>query len=110
MCLALYLASSRPLPLIAWDPVNPAFHVVKALEIAVVLQAFSLRMCTMPAHTRDARYAFNYEHEYESILQLRDYLRGALASGAEIEAFAVRWVMKERPCNTLVTTPDGIAA
>jgi hypothetical protein len=111
MCLALYLASSRPLPLIAWDPVSPAFHVVKAPEIAVgVCRHFRFENVYYAGSHQGCSCAFNYEHEYESILQLRDYLRGALASGAEIEAFACR-VGNERKSmqHALVTTPDGIA-
>jgi len=111
MCLALYLASSRPLPLIAWDPVNPAFHVVKAPEIAVgVCRHFRFENVYYVGSHQGCSCAFNYEHEYESILQLRDYLRGALASGAEIELFACR-VGNERKAmqHALVTTPDGIA-
>jgi len=29
MCLVLYIAADRPLPLIAWDPEKPDFHVTE---------------------------------------------------------------------------------
>lgn len=30
MCLAVYLASAHPLPLVPWDSARPAFHVTEA--------------------------------------------------------------------------------
>ena len=111
MCLALYLASSRPLPIIAWDPANPAFHVINPPESATgVRKHFRFENVYYAGSHQGCSCAFNYEHEYDSILQLRDYLRNALASGAEIEAFACRIGNEEHDVqHALVTSPEGVA-
>ncbi len=111
MCLALYLASSRPLPIIAWDPAGPAFHVIKPHEGAAgVRKHFSYENVYYAGSHQGCSCAFNYEHEYESILQLRDFLRDALASGAEIEAFVCRIGKEEHDVqHALVTSPEGVA-
>ena len=111
MCLALYLASSRPLPIIAWDPDHPAFHVISPPEGAAgVGKHFRYENVYYAGSHQGCSCAFNYEHEYESILELRDYLRNALASGAEIEAFVCRKGKEEHDVqHALVTSPEGIA-
>jgi hypothetical protein len=111
MCLALYLASSRPLPIVAWDEVNPAFHVVLAPESAAgVRKHFRFENMYYAGSHQGCSCAFNYEHEYDSIIQLRNYLRSALASGAEIEAFVCRIGKEEQDVqHALVTSPEGIA-
>ncbi len=111
MCLALYLASSRPLSVIAWDPANPAFHVIKPPEsVHDVRRHFSYENVYYAGSHQGCSCAFNYEHEYESILHLRDYLRDALASRAELEAFACRIGNETHAMqHALVTTPDGVA-
>jgi hypothetical protein len=111
MCLAIYLASSRPLPVIAWDPANPAFHVIAPPESAAgVRKHFRYDNVYYAGSHQGCSCAFNYEHEYDSILQLRDYLRQALASGAEIETFACRIGNEEHDAqHALVTSPEGIA-
>ena len=32
MCLALYIAANKPLPIVPWDPEKPAFHVIPLSE------------------------------------------------------------------------------
>ena len=111
MCLALYLASSRPLPIIAWDPANPAFHVINPPESAAgVRKHFRYENVYYAGSHQGCSCAFNYEHEYDSILELTDYLRSALASGAEIEAFVCRIGKEEQDVqHALVTSPGGVA-
>ena len=110
MCLALYLASSRPLPIIDWDPDHPAFHVIYPSETAAAVRKhFRYENVYYAGSHQGCSCAFNYEQEYESVLQLRDYLHEALATGAEIEAFACRPGKEERDVqHALVTSPEGL--
>jgi hypothetical protein len=110
MCLALYLATSRPLPVIAWDRANPAFHVINLPESAVgVRKHFHYEHIYYAGSQQGCSCAFNYEHEYDSILELRDYLRKALEEVEEIEAFACRIGTEEQDVqHALITSPEGI--
>lgn len=46
MCFVLYMATSRPIPLIAWDEKNPSLHIEYLGEgEAVVADHFSLPHC-----------------------------------------------------------------
>ena len=54
--------------------------------------------------------AFNYEHELKSVVELRDYLRKALAVTDEIEGFSCR--PGQEPLNvkhSVTISPSGVA-
>lgn len=111
MCLALYLGSPKALPTIAWNPKKPAFHVVKTLKTATaVRELLGCRHVYYVGSHEGCSCAFNYEHEFKSVLELRDYLRGALALADEIEGFACRPGSEKLPVkHSVIASPDGIA-
>ena len=86
MCLALYIASSKPLPLVPWDPEKPAFHVIPLPDDRpAVRKLFRHPHIYYVGSHEGCSCAFNYEHDFKPALQLRDYLRKALAVSKEIE-------------------------
>lgn len=111
MCLALYLAASQELPVIAWDEANPAFHVIHLPKSAEdVRKHFRSEYVYYAGSQQGCSCAFNYEHEYDSILDLRNYLRNALICVNEVEMFACHaGAEKQDMQHTLITSPDGIA-
>ena len=111
MCLALYLAASQELPVIAWDDTNPAFHVIHLPKSAEgVRKHFRSDYVYYAGSEQGCSCAFNYEHEYDSILELRNYLRNALICVNEVEMFACQTGAEEQDTqHTLITSPDGIA-
>lgn len=111
MCLALYIASPCPLPVIPWDPEKPTFHVVplpdeneavrKVLPGPHVYYVGSHEGCSC---------AFNYEHEIKPALELRDYLRKALTVTDEIEGFSCRPEHADlKVKHSVVISPSGVA-
>lgn len=111
MCLALYIASPKPLPLVPWDPKKPTFHVVpleeddhrvrKILPHPYIYYVGSHEGCSC---------AFNYEHELKAVLELRDYLRKALTITSEIEGFSCRPGQAPLKVKHSVTvSPSGVA-
>src|SRR6266404_6023342 len=111
MCLALYIAASKPLPLVPWDPKKPTFHVVpleennhrvrKLLPYPHIYYVGSHEGCSC---------AFNYEHEFKSALQLRDYLRKALTVTDEIEGFSYRPGQERlNVLHSVTISPGGVA-
>ena len=111
MCLALYLAASQELPVIAWDKTNPAFHVVRLPKDAdAVRKHFRSQYVYYAGSTQGCSCAFNYEHESDSIVELRNYLRNALICVSEVEMFACQsGAEAEDGRHALKTSPDGIA-
>ena len=111
MCLALYLAAAQELPVIPWDQSNPAFHVIHLPKNAEgVRRHFRSDYIYYAGSDQGCSCAFNYEHEYDSILELRRYLRNALICVNEVEMFACQIGTEEQDKqHTLTTTPDGIA-
>jgi hypothetical protein len=111
MCLALYLAAAQELPVIAWDETNPAFHVIHLPKSAEgVRKHFRSDYVYYAGSEQGCSCAFNYEHEYDSILELRNYLRNALICVDEVEMFACRTGAEEQDTqHNLITSPDGIA-
>jgi hypothetical protein len=111
MCLALYLAASQELPVIAWDDANPAFHVVHLPKSAEgVRKHFRYDYVYYAGSEQGCSCAFNYEHEYDSILELKSYLRNALICVNEVEIFACQIGAEEQDTqHALITSPDGIA-
>ncbi len=111
MCLALYLAASQGLPLIPWDQANPAFHVLRLPKRADgVRKHFRGKFVYYAASAQGCSCAFNYEHEDDSILQLKNYLRNALICVKEVEVFACQVGAEEQETqHALTSSPEGIA-
>ena len=78
MCLAVYIASDAPLPLRAWNPEQPAFHVATLGEAGEA-----------------------------SVRALGDYLAAATAGGQPVELFAC-WEGEQvlEPLHRRAMTPD----
>lgn len=111
MCLALYIASPKPLPLVPWDPKKPTFHVVpldeenhhvrKILPYPFIYYVGSHEGCSC---------AFNYEHDIKAAVELRDYLRRALTITNEIEGFSCRPGHSDLKIkHSVVVSPSGVA-
>ena len=111
MCLALYLAAPQELPVIAWDDAKPAFHVIHLPKSAEgVRKHFRSEYVYYAGSAQGCSCAFNYEHEYDSILGLRNYLRNALICVNEVEMFACQSGAEEQDTqHALNTSPEGIA-
>jgi hypothetical protein len=111
MCLALYLAASQELPVIAWDDTKPAFHVIRLPKSAEgVRKHFRSEYVYYAGSEQRCSCAFNYEHEYDSIVELRNYLRNALICVNEVEMFACHTGAEEHDKqHALMTSPEGIA-
>jgi YgiT-type zinc finger domain-containing protein len=89
MCLALYLAASQELPVIAWDKRNPAFHVIRLpKEADAVRKHFRSDYVYYAGSAQGCSCAFNYEHESDSIVDLKNFLRNAMICVSEVEMFA----------------------
>jgi hypothetical protein len=111
MCLALYVASFKPLPVIPWDPKKPAFHVINLPEsMRAVRKLLPYPHVYYVGSHEGCSCAFNYEHEFKSVLELRDYLRKALAVADEIEGFSCRPGQEQLNVKHSVTiSPSGVA-
>ena len=111
MCLALYLAAAQELPVIGWDDTNPSFHVIHLPKNAEgVRRHFHSDYVYHAGSEQGCSCAFNYEHEYDSILDLRKYLRNALICVNEVEMFSCQTGAEERDKqHALRTSPEGIA-
>jgi len=111
MCLALYLAAAQELPVIAWDDTNPGFHVIRLPKSAeAVRKHFRSEYVYYAGSQQGCSCAFNYEHEYDSIIELRNYLRNALICVNEVEMFACQTGAEAKDTqHALVASPEGIA-
>ena len=111
MCLALYLAASQELPVIAWDETKPAFHVLRLPRNADgVRKHFRSEYVYYAGSQQGCSCAFNYEHEYDSIVELRNYLRNALICVDHVEMFACQAGTEEQQKqHAVVASPEGIA-
>ncbi len=111
MCLALYLAAPQELPTIGWDETTPAFHIIRLPRHAEdVRKHFRSEYVYYAGSQQGCSCAFNYEHEYDSIVELRNYLRNALICVNEVELFACQAGGEARDTqHALVTSPEGIA-
>ena len=111
MCLALYIAAPKPLPVIPWDPKKPTFHVVPLEENNHrVRQLLPHPYVYYIGSHEGCSCAFNYEHDLTAAVQLRDYLRKALAVSDEIEGFSCRPGQEELNIRHFVTiSPSGVA-
>ena len=111
MCLALYIASVKPLPVIPWDPNKPAFHVVPLSEsMGDVRKLLTFPHVYYIGSHEGCSCAFNYEHELKSVIELRDYLRKALAVADEIEGFSCRPGDEQLNVkHSVIISPSGLA-
>ncbi len=111
MCLALYLAASQELPVLAWDETKPAFHVIRLPKGAEgVRKHFRSEYVYYAGSAQGCSCAFNYEHEYDSIVELRNYLRNALICVDDVELFACLAGSEEKvKQHAVVASPEGIA-
>ncbi len=111
MCLALYLAAAQELPVIPWDDTNPAFHVIRLPKSAeAVRKHFRSDYVYYAGSLQGCSCAFNYEHEYDSIIELRNYLRNALICVDEVEMFACQTGGEaEDTQHAQISSPEGIA-
>ncbi len=111
MCLALYISSSKPLPLLPLDPAQPAFHVHELPTAAAAVRAhFTHPHVYYVGSAQGCSCAFNYEHEFEPIRSLERYLKIALADGNELEGFACRTGREAKEVkHSTVVTPETIA-
>jgi hypothetical protein len=111
MCLALYLAASQELPVIAWDEKKPAFHVIRLPRNADgVRKHFRSEYVYYAGSQQGCSCAFNYEHEYDSIGELKNYLRNALICVDQVEMFACQAGAEEQEKqHAMVASPEGIA-
>jgi len=111
MCLALYLAASKPLPVLPWDPNKPAFHVIPLAEDREdVRQLLTYPHIYYVGSHEGCSCAFNYEHELKSAIELRDYLRKALTIVDEIEGFSCRSGHKSlNVLHSVTIAPSGVA-
>jgi hypothetical protein len=111
MCLALYLAGSQELPVIPWNETTKGFHVLHLPQSAeAVRKQFRSTYVYYVGSAQGCSCAFNYEHEYDSIVELRDYLRNALICVDEVEMFACQAgseAMDRQHSGTV--SPEGIA-
>ena len=97
--------------MIAWDETKPAFHVIRLPKSAEDVRKHFRSECVYYAGSQQGcSCAFNYEHEYDSIVELRNYLRNALICVSEVEMFACQTGAEERPTqHALITSPEGIS-
>jgi len=111
MCLALYLAASKPLPVYPWDPQKPTFHVIPLTkEMENVRQLLSYPHIYYVGTHEGCSCAFNYEHDLKSAIELRDYLRKALTIVDEIEGFSCRSGHKSlNVLHSVTISPSGVA-
>jgi hypothetical protein len=111
MCLALYIAASKPLPVIPWNPKKPTFHVVPLPEnMQEVRNLLPYPHIYYVGSHEGCSCAFNYEHEFKSALKLRDYLRKALTVVDEIEGFSYRPGQKTvNVMHSVIISPGGVA-
>jgi hypothetical protein len=111
MCLALYIAASKPLPVIPQDPEKPAFHVIPLPEsMEDVRKLLPYPHIYYVGSHEGCSCAFNYEHEFKSALELRDYLRKALTVTDEIEGFSYRPGQERlNVLHSVTISPGGVA-
>jgi hypothetical protein len=111
MCLALYLAACKPLPVRAWDPQKPSFHIIRLpKDMEDVRQLLTYPHVYYVGSHEGCSCAFNYEHDLKSIVELRDYLRKALTIVDEIEGFSCRPGHNSLNVQHSVTiSPSGVA-
>ena len=112
MCLAIYIASDEPLPLVAWSVQSPAFHVIDLSEREqVVRKQFANPFVYYVGTYEGCGCAFNYGREYpeyednpeelkfaeESVTRLADYLSDAVSKVGSVQVFSCWEGESEKP-------------
>jgi hypothetical protein len=99
MCLAVYIASDKPLPIVPWEERRPSFHVhdlTKDPDDEAVRQQFEMAHvhymgsdegcgCGFLKEWKEAKDLELVEKNYS---ELADYVRGALDGGAKVQMFS----------------------
>ena len=100
MCMVLYVAADRPLPLVAWDERDPAFHVTELPDSEAAVRArFSKPYVYYAGSHEGCGCGFSYgwwdgdEPERtaparESVRRLRAYLEAATRAAGPLELYA----------------------
>jgi hypothetical protein len=96
MCLAVYVASSEALPLIAWNRHAPAFYVeeIKARDRVVCRQFTVAHVYYVGSHEgcgcgffTEGEVGEELDRVQENYRRLAEYLREAQRHGADLELF-----------------------
>jgi hypothetical protein len=111
MCLSLYIAAPRPLPLVEWNIGDPGFHVIEVPErLDAVRKHFQHPHVYYVGSREGCSCAFNYEHDDRAILELRNYLRTALEVVDQLEGFVCRVGCEAAEAqHWQITSPEGVA-
>ena len=98
MCMMLYLASDKPLPLVAWDENNPSFHVQELHESsASVRKQFSKPCVYYLGSDQGCGCGFSYGQfvnddeelkSRDSVLRLSKYLSQAVEIAGPLELYS----------------------
>src|SRR6266446_6699287 len=105
MCMLVYLASVRPLPLIPWDAAQPAFHVTELPEERDAVRGqFTLSYAYYAGSHEGCGCGFQYgeyelddpdadelaelERNKRSRARLAEYLQSSLATVPVVELYA----------------------
>ncbi len=124
MCLAIYIASDEPLPLIVWNEQSPSFHVIDLSEHEqIVRKQFSSPYVYYVGTNEGCGCAFNYGREYpdyeddpeelkaaeESVARLVDYLSDVVSKVGSVQVFSC-WEGEggKSPEDVREVTPDEI--
>jgi hypothetical protein len=99
MCLEIFIASNKPLPLIPWNDEAPTFHVIDLFDDAeAVRNHFNEPFVYYAGAFEGCGCAFNYDAEVaepdelkaseQSLNSLVVYLENSLSNGATIKLFS----------------------
>ncbi len=98
MCMVLYVAADKPLPLITWDENNPKFHVTELNEYSAgVRKQFSKPYVYYLGSDQGCGCGFSYGQfvnddeeleSRESVLRLSKYLSQAVALAGPLELYS----------------------
>ena len=95
MCLAVYLASNKPLPVIAWDEKAPAFYLEAIDEAEPVRAQFAYAHVYYAGSHEGCGCGFSkdgvaddeFEQHQQNYVALGRTVRDALDHGAELQIF-----------------------
>ena len=116
MCLAVYLACSRPLPPVPWNASAPAFHLVSEAPRLGTPAPFSLPFAHYAGSHQGCGCGFlrnDGDDPAETAASSADYaalaatVRAALAQGADIELFACWEGEQDKPPARVLTLSPG---
>ena len=96
MCLAVYIATTQEIPLIAWDKQNPAFHIKaldhhshvrKQFDLENVYYAGSNEGCGC-GFLKDGVVGEELERTKTNYLRLAEIVRSAQEKGIQVQIFS----------------------